>query len=80
VTIDEAKKAGAEAFIANLGRAPALNQRFTAEACTAARETGGGLVELLGAYGTGWTVAHLAADAPLPDMPSVIEFNRLMAA
>ena len=80
MTIDEAKKAGAMAFVDGLGRPPALNQEFVANACAAAREAGGGLADLLGAYGTGWTVAHLAADAPLTDMPSVIEFNRLMSA
>ena len=76
--VDDAKRAGAQAFLAGLGRAPALNQDFTVAACAAAREGGQSLVDLLGAYGTGWTVAQLAADAPLPDMPSVVEFKRLM--
>ena len=80
MTIDDAKKAGAQAFVAGIGRPPALNKQFTASACAAAREAGDGLAELLGAYGTGWTVANLAANAPLSDMPSVIEFNRLMTA
>jgi hypothetical protein len=79
MTIDEAKRAGANAFIAGLGRAPALNHGFTTDAIASARETGGKLTDLLAAYGTGWTVANLAENAPLPDMPSVIEFNRLMA-
>ncbi|NRF83812.1 hypothetical protein HQ619_07715 [Burkholderia gladioli] len=79
MTLDAAKRAGAKAYIDGMGRAPSLNKAFTAEACASAREAGSGLVELLGAYGTGWTIAHLAAGAPQADMPSVIEFNRLMA-
>jgi len=69
MTIDDVKEAGAKAFVAGLGRTPSMNQGFTADACASAREAGPGMAELLGAYGTGWTIAHLAADAPLPDMP-----------
>jgi hypothetical protein len=76
----QATKAGADAFAAGLGRAPALNQKFTADACAAAREAGGGLVDLLGAYLHGWTVAMLADNAPLADMPSVIELRTILAA
>lgn len=79
MTIDDAKRAGAKAFVAGLGRAPALNRKFTIGAFASARETGVGLTDLLAAYGTGWTVAHLAESACLPNMPSVTEFNRLIA-
>jgi phage-related minor tail protein len=75
MTTDDAMKAGAMAYTQGTPAAPALNAAFIAAACASAVPT----AALLDAYGRGWTVAHLAADAPLKDMPSVIEFNRLMA-
>ncbi len=76
MTAEEAKKAGAMAFTQGRPAAPALNQTFIAAACASSQDT----AELLAAYGNGWTIAHLASDAPYPDMPSVVEFNRLMAS
>jgi len=76
MTIDEAKKAGALAFTQGRPAAPALNQEFITSACASAVST----AVLLDAYSIGWTTAHLAAEAPLVDMPSVIAFKRFMAS
>lgn len=75
MTTDEAMKAGALAFTNGRAAAPALNQGFIVVACQSAVST----AQLLEAYGRGWTVANLAANAPTADMPSVIALKRLMA-
>jgi hypothetical protein len=71
----QAKQAGAEAFKAGKGRAPALNQAFITEAAAA-----GNLCKLMDAYMHGWTVAMLADGAQDKTMPSVRELAAIEAA
>ncbi|TXT20258.1 MAG: hypothetical protein FD134_2943 [Gallionellaceae bacterium] len=71
---DQARKIGAQAFLDGLPVVPALNIGFIEAACASGTPT----VDLLKAFNNGWTIAYLAKDSP-DEMPSVIEFKRLMA-
>jgi hypothetical protein len=71
--IDQARKIGAQAFLDGLPVVPALNVGFVEAACASTTPT----IDLLKAFNNGWTIAYLAKDSPA-EMPSVIEFNRLM--
>jgi hypothetical protein len=72
----EAQKAGVQGFKDGRKCAPALNNKFIAEACASETST----IELLKAYIHGWTVAHLASEAIDAAFPSVSELSRILAA
>ena len=76
MTTIQAEQAGVKAFNDGRQMAPALNQAFLVAACKSETST----TELLTAYIHGWTIAHLAKDAPIPTMPSVKELERIIAA
>lgn len=78
MSLEDAKRAGADAFIAGRPRAPALNQEFISAACAASSVGGLDLSGLLEAYLRGWTVALLAENSPVPTMPSRVEFDSIM--
>lgn len=70
----QAKQAGAAAFKAGKGRAPALNQAFITEAAA------GNICKLMDAYIHGWTIAMLADGVADSSMPSVHELAQIEAA
>lgn len=74
MNIDQAKYAGVHAFECGRPSAPALNQEFLVQACRQRETT---TADLLKAYTTGWTVAKLAENITDPEMPSVIELQRI---
>ncbi len=71
----EAKQAGVRAFQAGKSRAAAQNKEFIG-LLFATKQTS--VKHLLTAFLHGWDVANLAADAPLPDMPSVLELQEIL--
>jgi hypothetical protein len=76
MTNTEARKEGVRAHKAGRPAAPALNQKFIAEACGSATDT----LSLLESYNWGYTIAHLAEDEMDLTMPSVIELARILAS
>lgn len=73
----EAQQAGVAAFFAGKGRAPALNNEFTVAVCKLGFKE---MMARMDDYTHGWTIAHLADNAPLPTMPSVGELERIIEA
>lgn len=73
MNINDAKKAGAQAFLNGKHRAPALNQKFLRLACSSETQT----PKLLEAYCYGWDIACLSDNAALPTMPSIKIFNEI---
>lgn len=72
--IKEAKKMGVQAFNSGKKVAPALNPSFLVWASS----TGSRLVDLMDAYTTGWSIAHLA-EGQTPDFPSVQALAGILA-
>jgi len=67
MNVNDAFKAGVDAFKAGKGRAPALNHDFLRRCVVAER----GVDKLLDAYLRGWDLANLS-DNMADDFPSVI--------
>jgi hypothetical protein len=77
MNITQAKIEGVKAFRAGQGRAPALNGAFMN---AMHNDTVEGINAMLDAYLHGFDIASLAKDAPLPNMPSVLELARIERA
>ena len=73
MNVNDAFKAGVDAFKAGKGRAPALNHDFSRRCVLAER----GVNKLLDAYLRGWDLANLS-DGMVDEFPSVIALKAEM--